>query len=70
MDKELTPQEFTAIKEFADGLRGCFESKKKTKEEFTEIFMNYAIQVIDIHLSLSEIKVDRFLHNLEMAVRK
>ena len=72
MDKqELTPEQFTAIKQFASDLTTCFLNYQNTHHDsFSDIVLNYAIQVIDIHLSLAELKTDRHLRNMEKAVSK
>jgi len=65
MNEELSHQEFIAIEEFAKDLKECFSNKLKDGDEFTRILMNYAIQIIDIHLSLAQIKFERWANNME-----
>ena len=69
--KEISPQEYQAIEEFADGLKTCFLHYKRTHdEEFSNIVLNYALEIIDIHLQLAELKVKRYLNNFEKAMNK
>ena len=68
---ELSPDQYQAIKEFAKELTECFLNYKRTHdEEFSNIVLNYAINIIDIHLKLAELEVARYLNNLEKAVKK
>jgi predicted DNA-binding protein len=63
--KELTPEQYKAIEQFSDGLKECFSAKRneKTKDsvvrEIIEMNMNYVISIIDLHLSLAMIDLER-----------
>ena len=70
-NEELTHEQFTAIKDFASNLTTCFINYKNTHHDsFSDIVLSYAIQVIDIHLSLAELKADRHLCKIKEAVNK
>ena len=62
--EEYTPEQILAIEEFHKDLKECYANKLKGADEFTRILMNYAIQVLDIHLSLAQIKFDRYSNNM------
>ena len=62
---ELDHDQLIAIEEFARGLRECFSNKlNTTKDEMVKITLSYAQQVLDIHLSLAQIKFDRYATNM------
>jgi hypothetical protein len=63
--EEYTHEQMLAVQEFAKGLRGCF--LEKMKDDVNRIFMNYALQVLDIHLSLAELKFERYANNMAVA---
>jgi hypothetical protein len=63
---ELTPEQFEAIKNFAEGLKTCFENRKKDFHyPLFEITIDYVLKVMDIHLELKELEVQRYALNLE-----
>ena len=69
--KEISPQEYQAIEEFADGLTTCFIHYKNThNEEFSNIVLNYVIQIIDIHLQLADLEVGMYLNNMAKEFEK
>ena len=71
MQKEISPEQFTAIKEFASELTTCFLNYQNTHHDaFSDIVLNYAIQVINIHVSLAEIAADRYLMEMKKAINK
>ena len=68
---ELSPAQYQAIKDFASGLTTCFLHYKNThNEEFSNIVLNYAINIIDIHLQLAELEVEKCLMNLKNSLDK
>ncbi len=64
---ELSIDQIRAVEEFARGLRECYNNKLKNGDEMTRILMNYAIQILDIHLSLAQIKFERWENNFARA---
>ncbi len=66
--EELDSSQLLAVEEFARGLRECFTNKLTSdKDEFNRIFMIYVLQVLDIHLSLAQIKFNRYGNNFAKA---
>ena len=64
-ENELAPEQYQAIEKFASELKTCFFSYKNTHPDaFSDIVLNYVMQVIDIHVSLAELKTDRYLCNM------
>jgi hypothetical protein len=61
----MHPQEFEAIKKYSEGLRGCLEATLKTYKHDNPIDnaisagLNHAISLINFHLSLAELMVDK-----------
>lgn len=71
MNDQISPEQYQSIKEFASDLTTCFLAYQNTHHDaFSDIVLNYAIQVINIHVSLAELAVDRYLNNLEVACGK
>ena len=76
MNDQISPEQFTAIKEFVEGLRGCFENYQRANSlldigsGFINTTMDYVLQTLNIHKDLAELKVDRYLMNMEKAVGK
>ena len=71
MTNELAPSEFEAIKTFANGLKECFLHYKKThNEEFSNIVLEYVVNIINIHLDLTELKVGCYLNNMAKEFEK
>ena len=73
---ELTPEQFNSIKDFAEDLRVCFENHRRINDklaiggELIDITMDYVLQTLNIHKDLAELKVNRYLCNMEKAVGK
>ncbi len=69
--KELSPAEFIAIKDFAEGLKEVFVNfKKNSPDRIGDVMLDYAIKIIDLHLQLKELEVGRYLNNLELVGKK
>ena len=68
---EISPEEFNAIKHFSDGLKECFlHYKHNHPDSFSDIVLNYVIQIIDIHLQLAELEVGMYLNNMAKEFEK
>jgi hypothetical protein len=67
--EELSPEQYIAIKEFANGLKQCFEAKKKSKE-IPSINMDYVIGVINLHVGLKAVDMEYTLAEMEKAQKK
>ena len=62
----LTPEEYSAIKKFAEGLKGCFLKRKKTiHDSMAEITLDYVLQIIDLHLQMKELELKKYAYELE-----
>lgn len=71
MNDQISPEQYQSIKEFASELTTCFLAYQNTHHDaFSDIVLNYAMQVIDIHLNLANLQVDTYLCNLEKAMNK
>lgn len=71
MSNELTPQEFNVIKDYAEGLKEVFQNYKENhRDNLTDCIFNYVTQVIDIHLALKELEVERYIFNLKKSLDK
>ena len=69
--KELDPHQYQAIEEFAQNLTECFISYKNNHPDtFSDIVLNYVINVIQIHLELADLKLRRYGISLEKAQNK
>ena len=67
----LAPQEFDAVKKFANGLTETFTNKMlSSKEPFEKIVLDYVVKVIDIRLNLERIKVEMYLNEMAGAYGK
>jgi hypothetical protein len=64
---KMHPQEYQAIKQFKEGLEECLLNTRKTYENDNIVDkatcngLNYAIKLLDLHLRLKELDVDRTL---------
>ena len=76
MNDQISPEQFTAIKDFTEDLRVCFENHRRINDKLAigggliDITMDYVLQTLNIHKDLAELKVDRYLMNMEKAVSK
>jgi len=67
--QELTPEQFQAVKEFADNLIECFQIKftdngdSIINKSFTRAF-SYAITTTQLHLRIAEQRRDMCLNNM------
>ena len=69
--KELSPQEYEAMKEFANGLKECFiHYKKLHPDTFSDIVLNYVMNIINIHLDLANLEVGMYLNNMAKEYEK
>ena len=72
----LSPEQFTAIEEFTEDLRLCFENHRRINNklalggELIDITMDYVLQTLDIHKDLAELKADRYLIEMEKEANK
>jgi len=62
IEQVLTPEQFRAVQEFADGLKGCYV-QAKTKASNPEL--DYAISIIDVHLAIKKLDVERWDYEVE-----
>lgn len=62
--EELSHDQIIAIEEFVRGIRECFLNKMNDGDKFNQIFMTYALQILDIHLSLAQLKFERWSNNM------
>jgi hypothetical protein len=67
---EINNDEWKLLQEYSKGLLGCFEEKMQYSgskdiiiDEAIKIAMNYAMSIINLHLSLYELKFERYAHN-------
>lgn len=71
MPNRLTPQEYQAVQNYANGLIETFTNyKKHNPDRLSDIVIDYVIKIIDIHLQLKELNVERYLTNLKISLDK
>jgi hypothetical protein len=63
----MTPDQYYEVEKFAKGLRECLESKLSQLEPEATIcrsVLDYAISVLDVHLRMAEVEVDREIEKM------
>ena len=66
----LTPEEYSAITNFANGLKECFLNRMKNlNEPFADIILGYVLKIIDLHLQMKELELRKYAYELEKNVR-
>ena len=69
--KNLSPEQYQAVKEFAQGLKECFiHYKNNHHDKFSDIVLEYAINIINIHLDLAELGVEKYLMDVKNSLDK
>jgi len=64
VEQALTPEQFEAIKGFADGLKGCLVAAKKDSYD-ANLALSYVISLIDLHVQIKELDVNRWDYEVE-----
>ena len=68
---EITNEEYTQIKKFADGLKECIEAKRKAYEsESILAAFAYVLVLINLHLKIKELELNTFGNNLQKTREK
>lgn len=65
---EYTHEQIIAVEEFAKGLRECFSNKSDSANPLSKAVMWYVLQTLDIHVSLAQLKFERYVNNHQTAV--
>jgi hypothetical protein len=67
--QELTLEEYKAVERFADNVKGCLRARKEGVNEVVSRTLQDAIEVINIHLLLDELKFKNYSNNQAKVMR-
>ena len=77
MSNELSHQEYIAIEKALTDLRTCYEARLREYENKDNLIdkavtstLHYAIDIINIHLQLAELKFEKWSNNMAEAYKE